>query len=126
MIGRADRREIKMFVTYTKGLNNRWFLINGLEIYLRKGFHSIPGIGAKSMLDIANVSCSHPGQGAFTEVLTFLEDTVMAHCNDIYGIYVENLVNERLIHFMEKRGYIQILCTQELAPCMFKVINQNV
>lgn len=49
---------------------------------------------------IANMFTETMGQGALTEFLNELESR--------YSIFVENVLNERLIPFLERRGYKRV------------------
>jgi len=70
----------------------------GLGLYLRLRHE-----GNTRLVDIANLDFDKRGSGAFTHYLDHIEREVERR--GLNGVRVENIQNERLIPFLEKRGY---------------------
>jgi hypothetical protein len=77
------------------GRANTWVYEPGLALYVRKPLLGVrpPGID----FDLASMEADAPGRGALTAFLDRHEPK--------YGFYVENLLNPRLIGYLERRGY---------------------
>lgn len=80
-----------------------------LAIYVRR---SHPARGTN--FDIANITASERGTGAFTAFLDQYEPQ--------YQLFIECVVNERLRGFLERRGYRKLALDwdNEIAPCYIK------
>ena len=72
------------------GLPNAWIKEPGVDLYVRKSIRPYD-------FDLANLSAVHPGHGAFTRFL----DAHEPH----YTFFVENIMNQRLVGYLLKRGY---------------------
>jgi hypothetical protein len=55
-------------------------------------------------IDVANMDFETKGTGAFTRYLDHIED--QANKRGLRTVKVENIFNDRLIPFLEKRGYV--------------------
>jgi hypothetical protein len=75
---------------------NQWISTEELHLYLRVGLHLIGG-QMHRVIDLANITVHHPGQGLFTEVLEYLQKNTPYE-----GVYVENILNERLFEHIRK------------------------
>lgn len=71
-------------------LPNAWIKEPGIDLYVRKSIRPCD-------FDLANLSAVHPGHGAFTRFL----DAYEPH----FTFFVENIMNQRLISYLGKRGY---------------------
>lgn len=86
---------------------NEWISSGLLNIYVRKGRHIIQSKMAET-IDVANVQIhtnKERGKGRFTTWLHHAEREA-----DQRGWYVrvECILNRRLVHYLERRGYIVI------------------
>lgn len=72
--------------------HSQWVREPGINIYMRK-----PLIASHGDIELANMSADSPGKGALTRFLNKYES--------ICRFYVENIFNERLIAYLERRGY---------------------
>lgn len=70
---------------------NYWIEEDGIRLYVRKPHKYSP------FYDLANMSADEKGRGALTKFLNKYETN--------YSFRVENIHNERLIPFLQKRGY---------------------
>jgi N-acetylglutamate synthase-like GNAT family acetyltransferase len=89
---------------------NAWLLSDdgNVEVYFRKAFRAVEGVPIDNVLDVANivVKFSQRGKGLFTSVVNDIE--VIAKDNGYMGIFVESVIEPRLIDFFEKRGYRRV------------------
>lgn len=86
--------------------------------YVRKTMRHIIDRGRKC-LDIADVNV-HPdkyGKGVFAEWLKMAE--TIAPTYGIDGLYVENVINERLPAFLIRNGYVAV---PHMPMCYFKAL----
>ena len=81
--------------------NNSWFNRDGIEVYIRLGYHVLQSTPYQC-LDLANVIVEKKSQGHFTQFLDQLENVAAKHGKPLY---VENVLNDRLVEFFVKRGY---------------------
>ena len=72
-----------------------------LRCYMRKANH-ICGWTVHRTLDIANVNAYPQGTGAFTLLLKAVERIAAERR---YTVFVETILEERLIGFLHRRGY---------------------
>jgi len=80
------------FLAFTRStVRNAWIREKGINIYVRDSIH--PGID----YDLANLDADKPGAGAFTRFLDKFDK--------LYTFKVELIHNERLIGYLERRGY---------------------
>jgi GNAT superfamily N-acetyltransferase len=89
---------------------NTWISYPEFHVYVRKGTRKIPGfLGYQQTFDVANITVeeAHRGKGLFTWWLGILE-TEAKHVYDYDGIYVENVLNDRLREFLRQRGYTSV------------------
>ena len=87
-------------------LRNAWIKPPGLTIYIRRGIRQ----HSRGDFQLANLYADEPGNGAFTRFLDEWEPR--------YSFYVENIFNERLRFYLERRGYEYTF--NELPYCMVK------
>jgi len=74
---------------------NQWLYEAGLRIYVRV---SHPLFRPTEVdFDLANMDADEPGQGALTRFLDRYEPR--------FGFYVQNCLNERLVLYLQRRGY---------------------
>lgn len=81
------------FVTQGPKLRNKWLREPGLSIYVRKP----TGLSHNADFELASMEADEPGSGALTSFMSKHEVS--------YSFYIENILNERLIQFYQKRGY---------------------
>jgi GNAT superfamily N-acetyltransferase len=88
------------------------------SLYLRKAHRLIDG-RMQFTLDLATVEVSEEcqGTGVFTRLLDLLEKHTVDGSFD--ALYVENILEPRLVPFLERRGY-QRTPESGLIPCLFK------
>lgn len=88
-----------------------WITEPGLALYVRKPLEGVrpPGVD----FDLADMTATKPGQGAFSAFLDRNEAR--------YGFWVENIINPRLIVYLERRGY-RCIAPQRAgySVCMFR------
>jgi hypothetical protein len=73
-----------------------WIMSREIHLYMRAGYHAING-KVYWFLDIANVEVAQKGKGLFTEVLEYCQAVT-----PYAGVFVENILNERLMEHMKK------------------------
>ena len=101
---------IARMASKTRG-GNEWVQVpeGGSGLYLRVGPRGI---------DVANVDFDQKGTGAFTRYLDQIEREAAAR--QLPAVRVENILNERLIPFLEKRGYLTEFNPFGGPPSMYK------
>jgi hypothetical protein len=72
-----------------------WVQEPGIRLYLRRPPHGLRPVGVD--FDLASMDAHPTGNGALTRFLDRYEPE--------YGFYVENLLNDRLVGYLERRGY---------------------
>lgn len=80
----------------SSGKRNAWIDVPEGKMYLRQ--HN-------GTIDVANLDFETKGTGAFSQYLRHLEDAVLE--GKAKTIRVENIYNDRLISFLENRGYVR-------------------
>jgi hypothetical protein len=80
------------------------------DLYVRMGRRYLAGKTHDCVLDIANVTASKPGNGAFTRLVDDL------HARGI-PIYVESVLNERFALKLPRMGFTARLDVQP--PCFY-------
>lgn len=76
---------------------NAWIEVPEGQMYLRKR--------PDRTVDVANLDFDERGTGAFTNYLDFLENQLGGR---ISRVFIENVMNERLVPFLKARGYTEI------------------
>jgi hypothetical protein len=89
---------------------NYWIEEPGLHIYVRKTWR----IENCDTIDLANITADVPGRGALTKFLDRYEPD--------HIFYVENIFNNRLVPYLERRGYVVV--NREYPWCMIR-LNHN-
>lgn len=109
---------ISAFIAGTR--RNGWLEYPHMQVYVRKGYHCIDGVG-RHTLDIANVEVQERkrGKGIFTAWLKHAEKCAEGAFE---GVFVENLLNMRLLELLLARGYI--LAGNSEMPSVYKPCNQ--
>lgn len=101
---------------------NKWLVHKDIKVYVRKGQRRLPGTtGFQVTFDVANIEV-HPNlrsKGKFTEWLSILE--VEAKKNGYDAVFVESILEERLIPFLERRGYQHM--PGSIPPSMYLMVN---
>lgn len=99
----AGKGAIDKFLSSNK--RNEWIDVPEGKMYLRRSMRAIPGkTDLQLMLDVASIDFEKKGTGAFTGYLDHMEKQLLEDPT-INGIWVENLLNDRLASFLERRGY---------------------
>ena len=109
-------------------LRNAWIKFECIQIYVRKSqrinLHKhnrkTPAV---PVFDIANMSASITGTGAFTKFLHHLENLLKS--TKFQTIFIENLMNDRLCAFLKRDfNFIEAnsINTEALLPCLYKSI----
>lgn len=91
-----------------------------LAVYVRRGHRPAAGGGIGVWLDLANMEVDEElrGRGAFGRFLERAEKAALAA--ELEGVWVENVINERLRGFLERRGYGICGPDREFAPSFSK------
>ncbi len=87
---------------FVKGkLRNEWIIVDGFKMYVRKS-KRLYNNGFVDCLDIASMEAEIRGTGIFTKILTkLLSDYPTTN------IFVESILNPRLVPFLNKFGFIE-------------------
>lgn len=90
-------QQLKEFINSTD--RNIWIKTKLINVYVRKGFHSING-KTMATLDVANVSVpnKYQGSGVFKEFMTYAKSFG-------YPIYVESILNPIVTSAVQRWGY---------------------
>lgn len=91
------------FCVSESGERNAWLSAEGVRLYVRRTPRFLDEAPRKT-LDIANIENTKPGKGWFTKFLPELESRLCSE-SDFAAIYVESILNERLVGFLIKNGY---------------------
>lgn len=93
------------------GISNKWLLIGGIEVYVRKSKRINPCIPITNKpehircFDVANVISHNSGVGEFKhffETLKLLKEAGFA------AIYIENVLSDRFANFFRKTGCVEM------------------
>ena len=106
------------FISQAKPLNRAWVTDGNLDIYVRLALHNCQGSGLKT-LDLANFEIADEdlrGQGEFTR---FLEKAERVAKELERTVYVESIMNDRLLGFLIRRGYRLVDQWANPAPSVF-------
>lgn len=108
----ADETATREWVRYRHGQRRGGSLIS---VYLRKAERRHFDVKVVTNLDLATITAVPQGRGALTALLDNLEKR--------YSIYVENVLNPRLVGYLARRGYTKLYNRhdlEEIAPCFVK------
>lgn len=85
--------------------NSRWIETDDgcIKFYLR--FFNPPGF-PRPRLEVANVNVAPRGRGMFTAIIERLEQD---GANTGYDIFIESILNPRLVGFFRRRGYKDVI-----------------
>lgn len=86
-------------------LRNAWCAEGAMEIYVRRGRRLVRDEWVNSF-DVASASSRKPGSKRFPKIMDEVE--ALARENGFSGVFIENVLNERLCPFFEQRGYIMV------------------
>jgi GNAT superfamily N-acetyltransferase len=102
-------------------LRNTWIEEHSIKVYVRKSIRYINDAPFR-FLDLASVEVEedHRGCGIFTEFLNRFEREAKGVER---GVYVESILNKRLIGFLKDRGYYFVPGTNEICPTMYKSLD---
>jgi N-acetylglutamate synthase-like GNAT family acetyltransferase len=103
-------------------LPNQWINHPYIRVYVRKASRRLPGTtGFQQTFDVANIEVHHEyrGEGRFTEWLNTAE--AEAKKNEFDAVFVESILEERLIPFLERRGYQHM--PGSVPPSMYLMVN---
>lgn len=102
------------------GEQNKYIMLGKIKAYVRKGYHVIDGSIVRTF-DLANFECAarYRGKGLFRALVPQLkaELATNAHCAAIKGIYVENVLNDRLAKSLPSMGFQLVAGTEP--PCFW-------
>ena len=95
------------FKAFLKSKNrNSWIRFEDGDVYVRKAQRYLHGLDSPvECLDIANVSRDNEAPSGFMERMMSEAEKVAFESGRV--VYVENVINEFLPQWFEKRGYIQ-------------------
>lgn len=100
-------------------LRNAWIQEPHMKIYVRRSKRSLDVHLIESCLDLASVEVSekYRGKGLFTK---FVERFEQAAEDLDRTVFVESILEPRLVGFFEGRGYKQMDNSTPTCPCLFK------
>lgn len=98
-------------------VRNRWLTTDKFEIYVRRGYHNING-ECLHTFDVANIVSFQPGSGAFRGLLEDIDALLAASTRNFAGIFIENVLNERLVASLPAMGFVAVAGTSP--PCFFR------
>ena len=107
------------FIAY-KNLRNVWICERNVSVYVRKSIRMLDRTTtATPCLDIGSVEVheNRRGQGVFKAFLDRFEKEAKKLNR---AVFVESIVEARLVKFLTSRGYKFVHNSGELAPNMFK------
>ena len=87
-----------------------------LKLYVRRTPNNPYWLDHYGEIQLANMNAEKMGQGALTDFLNKWEPQ--------FSIFIENVINTRLLGYFEKRGYTQVKSHPDL-PCFLKMKNVN-
>jgi hypothetical protein len=110
--------EIKKFIRSPQ--RNEWLEIGTMRVYVRKATHLIDKETAKTF-DIASIEQDEDqrGKGEFRQLVVNLKKLLSddALRGQIEGIYIENLLNDRLATSLPSMGFN--LVPRTVPPCFY-------
>jgi len=104
-----------------------WITAGPLEFYVRRSMRDLRGSGLEMCLDIANFK----GSIDFTAMLPamkFLNAIETSAQTHDFPIFVENVLNERLLTYLRGRGYALMETLDnpfEVAPCLVRFFEKE-
>lgn len=98
---------------------NGWIESEGMKVYVRNRTRAFNGV-FHQVLDIANVEVELRGHGVFTAWLKEAEAAAARH--GMHAVYVESIINPRLLQFLAAKGYF--ITAEYLTPNAHKLCNQ--
>lgn len=103
---------------------NYWLREKHMNVYVRKSIHALSHQIAEC-LDIANIEVDekYRGKGIFTAFLARAEQQAILAGKD--AVYVESILNPKLLGMLIKRGYTLVPNTNEISPCVFKLVSKE-
>lgn len=112
------KRAIRAF--NRSAMRNSWIQHSDIRVYIRKGQRRLPTTtGFQVTLDVANIQTKWHGKGIFTTWLTAAEEEAKKLGFD--AVFVESILEERLIPFLERRGYKDM--PGSIPPSMYLMVN---
>lgn len=102
-------------------VRNAWIYERDIAIYVRRSVRFINN-EATPCLDLASVEVveKHRGIGIFTGFLKRFEDAAKQLNR---AVFVESILNARLVSFLARRGYVKHPHSVDLCPSMYKVLS---
>lgn len=111
--------EIKAFMCGS--LQNSWVYDpkRNVQIYMRRSYRIFDGVELYPVLDVANVVIKRHlrSKGRFTKIMNFIEANAEQY--GFKAIYVESIIEPRLVKFFKSRGYRPHILTDP--PCLYKM-----
>lgn len=89
---------------FKRGQRNAWVQYRGIQMYFRMG----NSYSHNADYELANMDSDNPGSGDLT---AFFEEY-----GNKYTFFIENILNERLVGFFEKRDFRVVGETEEGFP----------
>ena len=102
-------------------VKNTWIHERDISIYVRRSQRFIDD-KATLCLDLASVEVveGHRGIGIFTSFLNRFEEAATKLNRTVF---VESILNARLIYFLSRRGYVKHPHSVDLCPSMYKTFS---
>jgi hypothetical protein len=99
---------------------NEWVTEFNISVYCRKGTHLLTKEILCDCIDIGNVTVEEGerGKGLFTQFLERVEMIAYSQCK---AVWVECIMEPRLIEFLKERGYEKSPYYGDEAPTYFKL-----
>jgi N-acetylglutamate synthase-like GNAT family acetyltransferase len=99
---------------------NEWITEFNISVYCRKGTHLLTQDIFCDCIDIGSVTVEEDerGKGLFTQFLERVESIAYAECK---AVWVESILEPRLVEFLKKRGYEKCPFYADEAPTYFKL-----
>jgi len=104
-----------------KNLRNMWIQERDIDVYVRKSIRMLDrSTTATPCLDIGSVEVHEDrrGQGVFKAFLDRFEKEAKKLNR---AVYIESIMEARLVKFLKSRGYAFVRDSSDLAPNMFKI-----
>jgi len=107
-------------------INRGWFKASYGEIYVRRTMRRYDSAEYNlPTFDIANINIKEDKRGThvFTDILEELERLLPQH--GFKMIYVESIMEPRLVPFLRSRGYVEVKNADVYSVNMFKMIGEK-
>lgn len=117
---KKPRMNFDIFIQ-SDNVRNAWIHERDISIYIRRSVRFIDN-EAIPCLDIGSVEVveKHRGIGIFTSFLNRFEEA-SKKLNRV--VFIESILNARLVSFLARRGYVKHPHSVDICPSMYKVLS---